>query len=61
MNQQELKAQIDKVCETLTAELPKASPEDARFGALALIGVALLGEMLLDIKRIADAAERRAL
>lgn len=60
MNQQELKKQIDAASATIADEMPKATPDDKKFAGFALMGIALVGELLLDIKRIADAVEANA-
>jgi len=58
MDQRELKATIDKLATMIEADLPKATrEEEIKFAAFALLGLSILGELLVDIKRIADAAD----
>lgn len=58
MDHLELKARIDAVTQALEAatQVDAQSASNKIFGALLLTGIAVVGEMLLDVKRIADAA-----
>lgn len=58
MDQRELKAAIDTVVRGVEAEtrIDAQSPADKVFGALLSVGIAIVGELLLDVKRIADAS-----
>jgi hypothetical protein len=58
MNQKELKGKLDKLAESIMAEVPKAKPGEAKFAEALLVGIAVFGELLIDIKRIADAVEQ---
>lgn len=59
MNQQELKATIISITNGIeeTIKADAKSPNDKMLGALLLTGISAVGELLLDIKRVADAAE----
>lgn len=58
MDQSELRAKLDEVLALVAKEMPVAkTPEEVKFASFLLIGLSLGGELLLDIKRIADGAE----
>jgi hypothetical protein len=59
VNQQQFKNQITAAKELITNQIPKAeTPQDAQLAALLVFGLEIVGELFLDIKRIADAAEK---
>jgi len=59
MNYPELEKMIADAIETIKAELPAAkTPEEAKVAGFAMMGLSLVGELLLDIKRIADNGEK---
>lgn len=60
MNQSELRAQLDEGFALIKAELPANKPAEAKVAAFVMLGLCLFGELLIDIKRIADAAEINA-
>lgn len=55
MNQQELRAKIDTSIALVANELPTATAKVAGF---VIAGLTLFGELLIDIKRIADNSEQ---
>ncbi len=57
MDQRELRLKIDRVMDQIRAELPTAGPDDVKTAKLIMAGIEVFGELLIDIKRIADAAE----
>jgi hypothetical protein len=59
MNIEQLKAAIGGIRSIVETEM-KISPDDKRFGEVLLAGVDVISEVILDIKRIADAAEKGA-
>jgi len=59
MNEQEMRAKIATIVNRLTAERDKAQTKvDEQFAEAIIAGVQLLGELFIDIKRIADAVEK---
>lgn len=59
MDQNGMKSAISRIRNGVEQAINASpSPEDKMFAPLVLAGIDLLGEMLIDIKRIADAAER---
>lgn len=61
MDQRELKDMLAKLTEMVEASLPKATTDgEIKVAAFTLLGITIVGELLLDMKRIADAAERLA-
>lgn len=58
MDQHELKASINAIVKGIedSTKVDAQSPADKVFGALLLSGIAIVGELLLDVKRIADAS-----
>ena len=57
MDQKELRAAIGNLTASISAEVPKNLAEE-KFAEALLVGLSVFGELLIDIKRIADAAER---
>lgn len=59
MDQQELKATIGSITNGIeqAIKVDAKSPANVIIGALMLSGISVLGELFLDVKRIADAAE----
>lgn len=59
MNANELREKINAATRMIADTIPKAETEaDAQMATLMGIGIEILGEFLMDVKRIADAAER---
>lgn len=60
MNVAELQSLIDTAVVAIgeAMQKPEADEADKKIADLALMGIAVFGELLLDIKRIADATER---
>lgn len=59
MNQQQFKNQITAAKELIANQIPKAETQaDAQLASLMVLGLEIVGELFLDIKRIADAAEK---
>jgi len=60
MTEQEMRTKIAAVVNHLTAERDKAQTKvDEQFAEVLIAGVQLLGELFIDVKRIADAAQSR--
>ena len=58
MDSQEMKGLIDKLLMSLGGDLANAKKEEQkRLIEMGIVGLSLFGELLLDIKRIADAVE----
>lgn len=58
MQASEYRKAIDRAAAMIVAATPKAeTPAEAQMAELVGIGIVVLGELLMDIKRIADAAE----
>lgn len=60
MTNEELAANIKSLKAMLQDQLSTSNPEQAKVAAFSLLGLNIVGELLLDIKRIANAAERMA-
>lgn len=58
MDASEFREKIDKTSTMIVAAIPKAdNPADALMAELLALGIELVGEFLIDVKRLADAAE----
>lgn len=55
----ELKSSIQTIADTIEG-LPASDPHEKMMQGIGLIAIGLIGEFLLDVKRIADATERLA-
>lgn len=59
MDQKQLKAGVADVLDQAAEMLAAGKkPDDQKIARMALFGITLVGELFLDIKRIADASER---
>lgn len=61
MNANEFRNKIDEMTSLIAATIPKAENEaDKQMVVAMALGLQIVGEFLLDMKRLADAAAERA-
>lgn len=59
MTREALEASLNSLKQSIKEHLPETTAEEAKMAVLILLGIDVIGGLLLDIKRIADASEKK--